>query len=186
MSLIEPIYSLATAIDLICRSDQEAKKLTAQRIQNWVKAGLVRPLPQKMRGRGVHRRFDHHEILKIVSLLELLNFAMPWSVLELVAGIFDDARAPGSVLSPILDPTRMHSEPSTRRRSRQLFSKAVNGETDLYLRIIPQGLAPLEVEFGPNAVIPKDAIGALFLNLKEIFKRYRQGKLIDSTAADAT
>lgn len=86
-------YTLAELAPLLCpEGDAQAVYQTARRIQNWVTAGLLRPVGQVHGGRGVHRHYDRHELGKTAALLELHRYHLPIRVLELVAGLFDDAR----------------------------------------------------------------------------------------------
>jgi hypothetical protein len=70
-------------------ADEDDRYRVSRKIQNWVTAGLVRPVGGYGKGRGVHRLFDRHELHKIAVLLELEQYQLPWNVLIRLAGIFD-------------------------------------------------------------------------------------------------
>lgn len=111
-------YTLAELAPLLCpEGDKQEVYQTARRIQNWVTAGLLRPVGQLHGGRGVHRHYDRHELGKAAVLLELHRYQLPIRVLELIAGLFDDAREsdedPES--AKVRGPT-----PGQRRRQRML------------------------------------------------------------------
>ena len=129
-------YTLATAVPLVCRdSDPDVVKRAAQRIQNWVKAGLIRPVRQKSRGRGVHRRYDHHELLKIVTLTELTKYGLPWDVLQRASGLFDDVRPIEHDDRQVRGRASRPAKPRTYKALRSLFDQAVAGERAVYLLI---------------------------------------------------
>lgn len=173
MKQTQATHTLATTVALVCRDpDPEAVKRAAQRLQNWVKAGLIRPVRQKTRGRGVHRRFDHHEILKIVTLTELAEYGLPWNVLERVSGLFDDVRPKER------DDRQVGGRPSRPAKSRShkkpdpLFRQAVAGERAVYLVIQRTGSPDIGVRFGDSAQIPPDANSVVIVNLTNLFKPY--------------
>lgn len=112
------LYPLDELARLLCpEGDKKAVYQTARRIQNWVTAGLLRPVGQVHGGRGVHRHYDRHELGKAAVLLELHRYQLPIRVLELVAGLFDDAREPDEdpESAKVRGPT-----PGQRRRQRKL------------------------------------------------------------------
>src|SRR5260221_5829338 len=73
-------------------ADPVASRSTARLVQNWVTAGLVRPVPQPPGGRGVHRQFDQAEVRKMAVLYELNRHRLPWTILQLAASLFDHLR----------------------------------------------------------------------------------------------
>src|SRR5262245_8309662 len=73
-------------------ADVAANRSTARLIQNWVTAGLVRPVPQPRGGRGVHRLFDLDELRKMAVLFELNRHRLPWAILQLAGALFDEVR----------------------------------------------------------------------------------------------
>ncbi len=86
-------HTLAELAPLLCpEGDERAIYQTARRSQNWVTARLLRPVGGAHSGRGVHRRYDRHELGKAAVFLEFHRYQMPAKALELVAGLFDDAR----------------------------------------------------------------------------------------------
>ena len=104
-------------------------------VQNMVRAKLARPLPIEQRGRGIHYRFDAHEVLKLAALQELTNYGLPVRVLELVSDHFDHIRAKG-------DPLRRFGghRPGSRKEQlvkelREQFLDAAAGKRPIYLRI---------------------------------------------------
>ena len=175
--------TLATAVSLVCHDpDPEAVKRAAQRLQNWVKAGLIRPVRQKTRGRGVHRRFDRHEILKIVTLTELIEYGLPWDVLRRASDLFDDVRP---MPHDDRQAGRRTSRPAKSRIHKKLdalFRQAVAGERAVYLLIQRTGSADIEVRFGDSAQMPANANSVVIVNLTNLFQPYVSAQSTEMTA----
>ena len=88
---MESTYTLAELAPLLCPDcDEDETYRTSRKIQNWVTAGLISPVASKHAGRGVHRRYDRHELYKARVLLELGHYQVPNAVLSIVANLFDD------------------------------------------------------------------------------------------------
>ncbi len=84
-------YTLAEITSLLCPDCDERKAYRVSRkIQNLVSSKLILPLKGDQTGRGVHRQYNRYEIYKARTLLELGQFQIPTSVLELVATLFND------------------------------------------------------------------------------------------------
>ena len=161
-----PLLTLAElAPRLSGTSDGEDVYRTSRRIQNWVTAGLLHPVSGKHSGRGVHRRYDQHEIHKARVLLELVKFQMPSSVLQRVASLFDDLR-------PESDETGYSGvrapSPRTRRKlesMRRSLKRAKSGESRVYLIMPPTEKDDFGIQFSSNLKLQDDESSAVVVNL---------------------
>jgi hypothetical protein len=84
-------YTLAKITFLLCPdcNEREAYRVS-RKIQNQVSSKLILPLKSHHKGRGVRRLYERYEVYKARALLELGQFQIPTSVLELVATLFND------------------------------------------------------------------------------------------------
>ncbi len=162
-------HTLAEMGPLLCPDgDERAVYQTARRIQNWVTARLLQPMGGAYSGRGVHRHFDRHELGKAAVLLELHRYQMPTKVLELVAGLFDDARE----LSEDFEVKQVRG-PSSGQKCQQrslanLLQGAWRGRKPIYLtlHLAPDG--EIRADFGPNLRLPKGSRSVVVVDLAEI------------------
>ncbi len=162
-------YKLSELAPLLCPGgDERAVYETARRIQNWVTAGLLRPVGRVHSGRGVHRRYDRHELGKAAVLLELHRYHMPARVLELVAGLFDDARRPrdDSAISEVRGLT-----PGQLRKQRELalcLQRAWHKRTLVYLTLHLTNTGDIRAELGTNLALSEGARSMVAVDLTEI------------------
>ncbi len=161
--------TLAELAPLLCPDgDERAIYQTARRIQNWVTARLLEPLGGAHSGRGVHRHFNRHELGKAAVLLELHRYSMPTKVLELVAGLFDDAREPNKdveikgLRGP--SPGQKHQQRSLAR----FLQRAWRGRNPVYLtlHLAPDG--EIRADLGGKLALPKGSRSVIVADLAEI------------------
>ncbi len=162
-------FTLSDLAPLLCpEGDERGVYQTARRIQNWVTARLLRPVGGAHSGRGVHRHFDRHELGKAAVLLELHRYQMPTKVLELVAGLFDDAREPNGdfEIKGMRGPS-----PGQIRKQRplaKLLQGAWRGRNPIYLtlHLAPDG--EIRADLGGELALPKGSRSVVVVNLAEI------------------
>ncbi len=163
------IYSLSELAPLLCPSgDDRAIYQTARRIQNWVTARLLRPIGGAHSGRGVHRHYDRHELGKAAVFLELHQYHMPAKVLELVAGLFDDAREPNGDFE--IKGARGPS-PGQNRRQRslaKLLRRAWHGQSSVYLTLDLTSASEIRAGFGTNLQLPRGSRSMVVVDLTVI------------------
>ncbi len=162
-------HTLAEMGPLLCPDgDERAVYQTARRIQNWVTARLLRPVGGAHSGRGVHRHFDRHELGKAAVLLELHRYHMPTKVLELVAGLFDDARGPSQdfEIKGMRGPS-----PGQIRQQRKLskfLRRAWRGWNPVYLSLHLTRDGEIRAELGGKLALPKRFRSVVVVDLAEI------------------
>ena len=162
-------YTLAELGPLLCPGGDDRKVYqTTRRIQNWVTARLLRPVGGAHSGRGIHRRYDSHELGKAAVLLELHRYQMPAKVLDLAADLFDDARdvGEGFEISPLRTPS-----PGQRRqkqRLKELFDSAWRGKVPVYLIMHVTPRDELDARLGSILELPNGARSVVVLDLTEI------------------
>ncbi len=162
-------HTLAELVPLLCPDgDERAVYQTARRIQNWVTARLLQPVGGAHSGRGVHRHFDRHELGKAAVLLELHRYQMPTKVLELVAGLFDDARGPSQdyEIKGVRGPS-----PGQRRKQQELaklLRRAWRGQTSVYLSLHVNCGGEIRAELGGKLALPKGFRSVVVVDLAEI------------------
>ncbi len=162
-------HTLAEMGALLCPDgDERAVYQTARRIQNWVTARLLQPMGGAYSGRGVHRHFDRHELGKAAVLLELHRYQMPTKVLELVAGLFDDAREPGQDIE--IKGLRGPSSGQIRqqRSLAKLLQGAWRGRKPIYLtlHLAPDG--EIRANLGGKLALPRGSRSVVVADLAEI------------------
>ncbi len=162
-------HTLSELAPLLCpEGDERAVYKTARRIQNWVSARLLRPVGGAHSGRGVHRHFDRHELGKAAVMLELHRYQMPTKVLELVAGLFDDARE----LSQDFEFKGVRGpSPGQKRQQRSLanlLQRAWHRRNPIYLtlHLAPDG--DIRAGFGANLQLPRGSRSVVVADLAEI------------------
>ncbi len=162
-------HTLAELAPLLCPDgDERAIYQTARRIQNWVTARLLEPLGGAHSGRGVHRHFDRHELGKAAVLLEFHRYQMPTKVLELAAGLFDDAREPSQDIE--IKGVRGPS-PGQKRQQRslaKLLRRAWSGRKPVYLTLHLALNDEIRVDFGTNLRLPRGSRSVIVVDLAEI------------------
>ena len=162
-------YVLSEMASLLCpEGDERAVYRTARRIQNWVTARLLRPVGSAHSGRGVHRRYDRHELGKAAVLLELHQYHMPAKVLELVAGLFDDAREPNGdfEIKGMRGPS-----PGQVRKQRELaklLRRARRAGSPVYLTLHLTPASEIRAGFGTNLRLPRGSRSMVVVDLTEI------------------
>jgi hypothetical protein len=116
-------YTLAKITSLLCPDCDEQKAYrVSRRIQNLVSSKLILPLKDGQTGRGVQRQYDRYEIYKARTLLELGQFQIPTSVLELVATLFND-------LNPDRD-SELRRESAGKRKLREKLRSCMTDAID--------------------------------------------------------
>ncbi len=163
-------YILSELAPLLCpEGDERAVYQTARRIQNWVTARLLRPIGGAHSGRGVHRHYDRHELGKAAVFLELHQYQMPAKALELVAGLFDDARE----LKGDFEIKGMRGpSPGQIRQQRELaelLGRAWRAESPVYLTLNLTPASEIRADFGTNPRLPRGSRSMVVVNLTEIF-----------------
>ena len=154
---------------LLCpEGDEREVYQTARRIQNWVTARLLQPVGGAHSGRGVHRHFDRHELGKAAVLLELHRYQMPTKVLELVAGLFDDAREPSQDIE--IKGLRGPSPGQIRqqRSLAKLLQGAWRGRNPIYLTLYLTPVSEIRAGFGTNLRLPRGSRSMVVVDLTEI------------------
>ena len=168
--MIKPTtYILSELAPLLCpEGDERAVYQTARRIQNWVTARLLRPVGGAHSGRGVHRHYDRHEFGKAAVLLELHRYHMPAKVLELVAGLFDDAREPNGDFE--IKGMRGPSPGQIRKQGERanLLRLAWRGQNPVYLTLDLTPASEIHAGFGTNLRLPKGCRSMVVVDLTEI------------------
>lgn len=162
-------YTLAELAQLLCpEGDAQAVYQTARRIQNWVTAGLLRPVGQVHGGRGVHRHYDRHELGKAAVLLELHRYQLPIRVLELVANLFDDAREPDE------DPENAKGRGPTAGQQRQqrklarLLRSAWQQQRQVFLMLNHPATGDLQATLGTEPALADGDRSRVVVNLAAI------------------
>src|SRR5882724_9951008 len=121
LSLSDVVAALTGVVDpTISRS-------TARLVQNWVTAGLVRPVPQPRGGRGVHRQFDQAELRKMAVLFELNRHRLPWAILQLAASFFDQLRELPAAIRQTRPAAALVAQQLRYRPLRSLLEAAITG-----------------------------------------------------------
>ncbi len=163
-------HTLAEAT-LLLRPGVEAKEAerVAKKIQNQVSAGLIHPIRKQHSGRGVHRRFDSHELLKISVFLELEQFYLPNTVLLLISNLFDNIN-PNRSSSLTRDSS---SRKLIKQGMRRLISDARNGEQDVLLMINSDQSQGLQANLYPANKFDPAWRSSVLLNLTKIFEFMR-------------
>lgn len=163
------VYSLAELAPLLCPEEgKQAVYQTARRIQNWVTAGLLRPVGQAHGGRGAHRHYDRHELGKAAVLLELHRYHLPIRVLKLVASLFDDAREPDE------DPGNAKVRgftPGQRRQQQNLalpLRSAWQQQRPVFLTLDLAATGELQSILGAEPALAEDARSRVVVNLTAI------------------
>ncbi len=162
-------FTLSELAPLLCpKGDDREVYQTARRIQNWVTARLLRPIGGAHSGRGVHRHYDRHELGKAAVLLELHRYHMPTKVLELVAGLFDDARGPSQdfEIKGMRGPS-----PGQIRQQRKLskfLSLAWRGWNPVYLSLHLTRDGEIRADLGGKLALPKGSRSSVVIDLAEI------------------
>lgn len=163
------VYSLAEFAPLLCpEGDRQAVYQTSRRIQNWVTAGLLWPVGQAHGGRGVHRHYDRHELGKAAVLLELHRYQLPIRVLELVAGLFDDAREPDEDPG---DAKRRGPTPGQRRRQKNLrclLRSAWQQQRQVFLMLNHPATGDLQATLGTEPALADGDRSRVVVNLTAI------------------
>ena len=161
-------FKLAELAPLLCPDcDEETTYRVSRKIQNWVTAGLIRPVGDKHSGRGVHRQYDDYELCKARVLLELGHFHVPNTVLQLAADLLDDC-----------NPAR-ESQLTRRSEGRQsridkmtcLMMGAIKGEKTVYLMVEQSGTGTLSATFSTDSKINPEWRSAVVLNLTQVIKK---------------
>ena len=162
-------HTLAELAPLLCPDgDERAVYQTARRIQNWVTARLLRPVGGAHSGRGVHRRYDRHELGKAAVFLELHQYQMPAKALELVAGLFDDARELNGDFE--IKGMRGPSPGQTRRQGEfaKLLRRARRGRSPVYLTLDLTPASEIRAGFGTNLRLPRGSRSMVVVDLAKI------------------
>ncbi len=162
-------YILSEMASLLCpEGDERAVYRTARRIQNWVTARLLRPVGGAHSGRGVHRRYDRHELGKAAVFLELHQYQMPAKALELVAGLFDDARE----LKGDFETKGMRGPSPGQIRKQGEFAKllrrAWRGRSPVYLTLDLTPASEIRAGFGTNLRLPRGSRSMVVVDLAKI------------------
>ena len=162
-------FSLADLVALVCPEDDErAVYQKTRRVQNWITEGLLRPIGDAHSGRGVHRKFDCHELGKAAVLLELYQSHLPNKFLDVIAHLFDDAREPSKDRRSkgLRPPT-----PGQIRKQKTLathLENACSGQYPLYLTLYATRARVIKAKFGSRPDLSKDARSGVMVNLTEI------------------
>lgn len=162
-------HTLSELAPLLCPDGNErAVYQTARRIQNWVTARLLQPVGGPHSGRGVHRHYDHHELGKAAVLLELHRYQMPTKVLELVAGLFDDAREPSRdfEIKGVRGPSP--GQNLQRRSLAKLLRRAWHGGNPIYLTLDLTPASEIRAGFGTKLRLPRGSRSMVVVDLAEI------------------
>ena len=162
-------YILSELAPLLCpEGDQRAVYQTARRIQNWVTARLLRPVGGAHSGRGAHRHYDHHELGKAAVFLELHQYQMPAKALELVAGLFDDAREPNGDFE--IKGMRGPSPGQIRKQGEfaKLLRRARRGRSPVYLTLDLTPASEIRAGFGTNLRLPRGSRSMVVVDLAKI------------------
>ena len=160
-------YTLAEITSLLCPDCDERKAYRiSRRIQNLVSSKLILPLKGDQTGRGVHRLFGRYEIYKARTLLELGQFQIPTSVLELVATLFND-------LNPDRD-SELRRESAGKRKImkalRKYMADAISNKDTVLLLINSDETKPLAANLVRAKEFKPVWTSAIMLNLTEIFQ----------------
>lgn len=162
-------YILSELAPLLCpEGDERAVYQTARRIQNWVTARLLRPIGGAHSGRGVHRHYDRHELGKAAVFLELHQYQMPAKALELVAGLFDDAREPNGdfEIKGMRGPSR--GQIRKQRDLAKLLRHAWRGRSPVYLTLNLTPASEIRAGFGTNLRLPRGSRSMVVVDLAKI------------------
>jgi len=162
-------YTLAQLVAIVCPNEEkQAAYKSARRIQNWVTAGLLRPAGLTHGGRGVHRTYDHHEIGKAAVLMELHRYHMPIRVLELVAGLFDDARPieESQFVSAVRPPSA--GQRLKQRKLARLLMQAWRSEGPVHLTMHAESEGDIGAELSTEPAKPKGAPSVIWVDLTAI------------------
>src|SRR6266404_836056 len=116
-------------------ADPVASRSTARLVQNWVTAGLVRPMPQPRGGRGVHRQFDQEEVRKMAVLFELNRHRLPWAILQLAGALFDQLRELPEAIRQTRPAGALVARQQRLAQLRSLLEAAITGTRVVFLVI---------------------------------------------------
>lgn len=167
-------YTLATMAPLVAMS-RNAREVyaTSRKIQNWVTAGLVRPIGKRHSGRGKHRRYDGYELEKVAVLIELSRYQVPTVVLEVAARLFDDLREKDEVSDLLPKRPGVPGAAQSLSQMRTIYRAAKAGKKGVYLLL---GAGPDDQVvggFGKRAQVPEGLASAVVVNISEVFSRLR-------------
>ena len=165
-------FTAATLAPLLAASAEEAElKRMHNLVRNWAARGILKPLAGSGEGRGVHRRYDRQELLKAAVLLELTRYALPWSVLERVAGAFDEARPLPKPIQQTLSGVALAKYEDRRAQQEEMIEAAAGGKTS-YLILNPRPAGDFRVELRSNLKYPGGACSALVVDVTKVLGRF--------------
>jgi len=153
--------------------DSAASRSTARLVQNWVTAGLVRPLPQPRAGRGVHRQFDQEEVRKIAVLVELNRHRLPWAILQLAASLFDQLRERPDAIRQTRPAAALAAQQQRHAPLRVLLQAAITGSRVVFLVIGANEDGDLEVALRGDNWKVAEVRSATFVNLTAVLRPHR-------------
>ena len=162
----------ATLAPLLAASSEEAEiKRMHNLVRNWAARGILKPLAGSGEGRGVHRRYDRQELLKAAVLLELTRYGLPWSVLERVAGVFDDARFLPEPIQQTLSEVALAKYEGRRAQQEEMIKAAAGGET-AYLILNPRPAGDFRVELRGDLKYPGGACSTFVVDVTKVLGRF--------------
>ena len=153
--------------------DPAASQSTARLVQNWVTAGLVRPLPQPRGGRGVHRQFDQEEVRKVAVLVEMNRHRLPWAILQLAASLFDDLRELPDAVRQTRPAAALAAQQQRHAPLRALLRAAITGSRVVFLVIGANEDGHPEVVLRGDDWRVADVRSATFVNLTAVLRPHR-------------
>ena len=168
-----PSYTVAEVAPRLCPGGSERERYqVARKVQNWVTAGLVKPVAGSGEGRGVHRRYDRHEAGKAAVLLELQQYGLPWRTLEIAAGVFDDARDPKT--TPRRKGLRSQEPTAQRKKLSELVRSAFAGRKTVYLKLWKdRATDKFEAHFGQDHRVPPTARSVVSVNITRVLSELK-------------
>jgi hypothetical protein len=160
-------YTLSETVERLCPTASQRETYSVQRkVQNWVTAGLVEPMGQNLSGRGIHRRFDDHEIWKIAVLLELSAYQVPVKMMKLAGGLFDDSR---------VEARRKARKTSRKRRTldglADRMDQAKSGDKPMYLKLETAPEGPVTADIGPSIDLRPRSPSAILMDIGAIWEQ---------------
>ena len=165
-------FTAATLAPLLAASAEEAElKRMHNLVRNWAARGILKPLAGSGEGRGAHRRYDRQELLKAAVLLELTRYALPWSVLERVAGAFDEARPLPEPIRETRPEVALVKNEGRRAQQEEIIEAAAGGKTT-YLILNPRPTGDFRVELRSDLKYPRDACSVLTVDMTKVLGRF--------------
>src|SRR5262249_31717386 len=117
-----------------------------------------------------HREFNRHELHKIAILVELSRHKLPWAVLGLAAGIFDQVRDLPEAIAQTRPAAALAAQDRRRRKLQKLLDPAVPQERPVFLVTRPGSSSHPEVIFTDSEPTLVHCRSATFVNITEVLR----------------